>query len=225
MEQRPGELLKYLVCAGPRSVPAEEIAGALWPQSDARALSSVRYFVHVLRKELEPGREPRAPSAFIESGPGGYRINKQRVWVDAVEFELLVASGLTALAAGEQGLALERLERAADLYRGDYLADEPYAEWVLFERDRLRELAGRALRASIELRLAGNESCEIAARHARRLADLEPYDSDAQKRHIEICLRRGRRSEAVRGYELHRRRMAHDFGQEPEFELAELDRG
>lgn len=225
IEQRPGDLLKYLVCAGPRSVPANEIAAALWPQGDARALSSVRYFVHVLRKRLEPEREPRAPSAFIESGPGGYRINPQRVWVDAAEFEHLVAAGLTALAAGEQGVALERLERAADLYRGDFLADQPYAEWALLERERLRELAGRALRAAIELRLARDDGGEIAAIHARRLAEMEPYDSDAQRRHIEICIRRGRESEAVRRYDLYRRRMAHDFGQEPEFVLADLDRG
>jgi LuxR family maltose regulon positive regulatory protein len=204
-------------------VAAEEIANALWPDGDARALSSVRYFVHTLRKRLEPQREARAASAFIESAPGGYCINPQRVWVDANEFEHLVAAGLSALASGDRDAALGRLESAVDLYRGDFLADEPYVEWALFERDRLRELAGRALRAALELRLARDERCEIAARHARRLADMEPYDSDAQRRHIEICIRRGRKSEAVRRYDLYRRRLASEFAQEPAFALAELE--
>ena len=224
MDQRPGELLKYLVCAGPGSVPAEEIATALWPQGDSRALSSVRHFVHMLRKRLEPGREARAASAFIESSPGGYCVNPQRVWVDANEFEHLVSAGLSALGAGDRDAALGRLESALDLYRGDFLADEPYAEWALFERDRFRELAGRALRAAVELRIARDDRCEIAARHARRLADLEPYDTDAQRRHIEMCIRLGRKSEAVRRYDLYRRRMASEFDQEPAFALAELDR-
>jgi DNA-binding SARP family transcriptional activator len=53
---------------------------------------------------------------------------------------------------------------------------------------------------------------------------MEPYDSDAQRRHIELSLRRGRRTEAVRRYTLFRRRLARDFGQEPDFALTEVRR-
>jgi DNA-binding SARP family transcriptional activator len=223
IERRPGQVLKYLICARQRAVDADEIAQALWPDADVRALSSVRYFVHTLRSRLEPDRVSRTPSAFIESRRGGYSLNPQRVWIDAAEFEQLVAAGLAALVAGEPEAALRRLEPATNLYRGDFLADEPYAEWALAERDRFRELAGRALRALIELRLAADD-VESAARHARRLADMEPYDSDAQRRHIELSLRRGRRTEAVRRYTLFRRRLARDFGQEPDFSLTEVRR-
>lgn len=221
IEQRPGQVLKYLICARGRVVPADEIATALWPDTDARALSSVRYFVHALRARLEPTRSPRTRSSFIESGGGGYRLNARRVWVDITEFEQLVAAGLAALAAGEPAAALRRLEPATNLYRGDFLADEPYAEWALAERDRLRELAGRALRALCELRLAADD-LQAAARDARRLADLEPYDNDAQRLHIELSLRRGRRTEAVRRFKSFRQRLARDFDTEPDFTLAEL---
>ena len=224
IEQRPGQVLKYLICARGRVVAAEEIAQALWPETDARALSSVRYFVHALRTRLEPTRGPRTPSSFIESRRGGYSLNTQRVWVDATEFEELVATGLAALAAGERETALHRLEPATNLYRGDFLADEPYADWALAERDRFQELAGRALRALIELRLAADD-LEGAARHARRLADTEPYDNDAQRRHIELSLRRGRRTEAVRRYKLFQQRLQRNFDVEPDFTLAELSEG
>lgn len=221
IEQRPGQVLKYLICAQGRVVAAEEIAQALWPEADARALSSVRYFVHTLRTRLEPTRGHRAPSSFIESRRGGYSLNTQRVWVDATEFEQLVASGLAALVAGDRDAALHRLEPAANLYRGDFLADEPYTEWALAERGRFQELAGRALRALIELRLAADD-LEGAARHARRLADTEPYDNDAQRRHIELSLRRGRRTEAVRRFKLFQQRLQRNFDVEPDFTLAEL---
>jgi DNA-binding SARP family transcriptional activator len=221
IEQRPGQVLKYLICAHGRVVAAEEIAQALWPETDARALSSVRYYVHRLRTRLEPTRGPRTPSSFIESRRGGYSLNTRRVWVDATEFEQLVATGLAALAAGEREAALHRLEPATNLYRGDFLADEPYAEWALAERDRFQELAGRALRALTELRLAADD-LEGAARHARRLADTEPYDNDAQRRHIELSLRRGRRTEAVRRYKLFQQRLQRNFDVEPDFTLAEL---
>ena len=93
-----------------------------------------------------------------------------------------------------------------------------------FERDRFQELAGRALRALIELRLAADD-LESAARHARRLADTEPYDNDAQRRHIELSLRRGRRTEAVRRYKLFQQRLQRNFDVEPDFTLAELSEG
>jgi DNA-binding SARP family transcriptional activator len=221
IEQRPGQLLKYLVCARQRVVDADEITQALWPRAKAGTLSSVRYFVHMLRTRLEPTREAGTPSSFIVSRGGGYAVNTARVWIDATEFEQGIAAGLAALAAEQRDVAVARLERAMSLYRGDFLEDEPYAEWALAERDRLRELAGRALRALTELRLATG-AVELAARHARRLADLEPHDSDAQRRHIEFSLSRGRRSEAVRRYRLFRRRLARDFGEEPDFTLADL---
>jgi DNA-binding SARP family transcriptional activator len=221
IEQRPGQLLKFLVCARGRVADAEEIAQALWPDAGAGALNSVRYFVHVLRTRLEPTREARTPSQFIESRRGGYSFDMRRVWLDVAEFEQLVGAGLAALVAGERAAARQRLERAMNLYRDDFLADEPYAEWALAERNRLRELAIRTLGALLELRLADGD-VNAAARYARHLADMEPYDSDAQRRHIELSLRRGRRSEAARRYNLFRRRLMRDFNQEPDFELAEL---
>lgn len=222
VDQRPGELLKYLVCAGGRAVDVDEIGQALWPERDGPASGSVRYVVHVLRARLDPRGESSVASSFIESSRGGYGVDLKRVWIDAIEFEQLVSGGLAALAGHDQSMALPKLERAMALYRGDLVADQPYAEWALAERDRLRELAGRALRALVELRLAGDDGLDLVARHARRLADLEPFDSSAQRLHIELCIRQGRRSEAVRRYNLHRRKMISSFGSEPDFRLSEL---
>ena len=63
-----------------------------------------------------------------------------------------------------------------------------------------------------------------AAEHLRRLAELEPLDLDAQRQHLTLLLRRGRRSEAARRYEIVCRRFRRAFGEEPSFELAELAR-
>ncbi len=224
IDQRPGELLKYLVCAGAKPVSANEIITALWPAGSNTGTGAVRYIVHALRNQLEPARESGSPSSFIGSDPAGYHLILEHVWVDASEFEQLVNGGLTALAAGKQAVALDQLERAIALYRGDLLEDEPYAEWAFHERERLKELCGRALRATTELRLAASPADEETVAYSRRLADLELYDTDAQRRHLEICIRHGRRSEAVRRYELYQRRMLREFGQEPPFTLADLDR-
>ncbi len=221
LDQRAGQVLKFLVYTRGRVANAEEMAQALWPAAGPAALNSVRYFIHVLRAQLEPDREARAPSRFIDSRRGGYSLDLRRAWLDVAEFEQLVGAGLAALVAGERAAARQRLERAMNLYRDDFLADEPYAEWALEERDRLRELAARSLAALVELRLAAGD-LNAAARHARHLADMEPYDSDAQRRNIELTLRRGRRSEAMRRYHLFRRRLLREFNEEPDFQLTDL---
>ena len=221
LDHRPGQVLKFLVYTRGRVANAEEIGQALWPAAGPAALNSVRYFIHVLRARLEPEREARAPSRFIDSRRGGYSLDLRRAWLDVAEFEQLVGAGLGALVTEERAAARQRLERAMNLYRDDFLADEPYAEWAFEERNRLRELAARSLGALVELQLAADD-LNAAARHARHLADMEPYDSDAQRRTIELSLRRGRRSEAMRRYHLFRRRLLRDFNEEPDFQLTDL---
>jgi DNA-binding SARP family transcriptional activator len=221
LEQRPGQLLKYLVCERHRVVPTEEIAEAIWPRGDARALGNVRHFIHGLRGRLEPQRPKRSPSAFIVARQGGYTINRRLVHIDADEFEERVTTGVAASAAGEALRAREELERAVHLYRGELLAEEPYAEWAFGERERLREIAGRALGELTELKLRAGE-LDGAITNFQRLANMHPFDTHVQQELIELYLRRGRRSEAVRHYSALRMRMLREFGSPPEFELSEL---
>ena len=223
LEQRPGQLLKLLVCERHRVVPAEAIAAAIWPEAGPSALGNVRHFVHELRDRLEPGRPKRAPSSFVLSRQGGYTLDRSRVRVDADEFERRVRSGLDFYADGEVVAATDALGAGLVLYEGDLFAEDPYAVWAIPERDRLRDLAGRALRVLAELELRSGDLA-AADLHIKRLAELEPYDTAIQRRLIELCLRQGRRSEAYRRYSALRMRMLHDFGEELDFDFPDLTR-
>jgi DNA-binding SARP family transcriptional activator len=220
LRQRPGELLKYLVSQ--RSpVSAEQIAEHLWPEAGVRALRSVRYYVHALRKRLEPLDRPRAHSSFVLQQGGRYCLSSSRVVLDVDQFEQAAAAGMHAAAAEDVGAAMDHLTRALSFYQGDFLADEPYAEWAMAERDRLRSLAADALRVAAALcgRL-GDEEAAVA--HLERLADLEPFDADVHRELIRLALRRGRRSDAVRRYQSFRRRMLSTFGEEVDFSLLDM---
>jgi DNA-binding SARP family transcriptional activator len=221
LAQRPGQLLKFMVASRGRSVHTEEIAVALWPTAGAEAPGNVRHHMHALRRRLEPQRPNRAPSQFLVTRGGGYQLDPARVTIDADAFVELAKTGLDAAAAGQHAHARGRLAEAARLYGGDFLADEPYAEWALDERDRLRDLIARVLHVLADLdRAAGDLEASYA--HLRRLAELEPLDTHVQRELLEVCLRRGRRTEAARRYHALRVRTMRELGQEPGFSLADL---
>lgn len=220
VNNRAGHILKLLIAERHRSVFSDEIIGWLWPRESSPDTRGVRYFVHELRDQLEPDGAVDPPSSFVVSTRGGYALDTTRVWIDADVFEQLVSEGC-ALAGGDDARARDLLRDAIAMYRGDFLADEPYAEWALAERDRLHDLASGALRilAEIETReddLAGATSTLV------RLTELEPFDVDIHRELFALLLRRGRRSETLRRYETLRRRMLTTFDERLDFSLSQL---
>jgi DNA-binding SARP family transcriptional activator len=218
---RPGQLLKYLVCERGRVVPLEELLEVFWPNAGRAGASSVRQAIHTLRDRLEPDRPRGKPSGYVVARAGGYELAPGRVAIDADDFEARGRAGLDALQRGATERAAETLAAAARAYGGDFLADEPYAEWALAERERLRDLAVQVLRGLAEIcRAEGDE--DAVAEHLQRLVELEPLDLEAQRELIGRMLRRGRHSEALRRFELVRRRYKRTFGAEPPFSLSQL---
>lgn len=221
LRRRSGQLFKLLLVERHRVMHAEEVAQALWPDGGRSALSNVRHFVHSARHHLEPDLRPRAPSSFIVARQGGYALDLARVRVDTDEFEAEIEAGRRAYEQGKLDLATQRTAHALELYRGDFLADEPYAEWVLAERDRLRALASAGCRLLADIRL-GARDLEGAAVHLERLSDLDPFDLDVQRQLITLWLSSGRRSEGLRRFATLRQRLMNAFGEVPDFQLADL---
>jgi DNA-binding SARP family transcriptional activator len=221
LDQRHGQLLKYLVCERHRVLQVEEIAEELWPDARDRGPSIVRHYIHGLRQQLEPWRPKRSPSSFIVLVvPGGYALNRDLVQVDADTFERLVTAGLAASREGRPD-AVETLERALTWYRGDFMAELPYAVWTLAERERLRDLALRVLRRLGHL-LAERNEVDEALSYLERAAHMQPFDTDIERELVSLALERGRYSVAMRRYAALRVRMLRKFGEEPDFELRDL---
>ncbi|MDX6635782.1 MAG: hypothetical protein QOF06_1985 [Solirubrobacterales bacterium] len=224
LEQRPGQLFKYLICERRRVVTSEQVAEALWPDAGIEeGRSRMRYNVHALRERLEPERKHRSPARFVVARRGGYVFDTSGAWIDVDVFEREAEAGLAAFRRTRHEQAAEHLSSALRLYKGDFLADDPYAEWAMEEQERLRNLAGQVLRAQARIDIELGR-LEAAAGHVLRLTELEPFDGDVQQLLIEICLRRGRRSEAHRRYLRFKNRMVSTFETEPDFGLSDVER-
>jgi DNA-binding SARP family transcriptional activator len=223
VDHRPGQVLKYLLSARGRVVSVDELTDALWPPTVpvAATAASVRQAVHALRRQLEPGERRHGASSFILSRRSGYALDSARVRLDVDEFERLAHHGLAAVPYPEWEAAEPSLIRAAELYTGDFLAEDRFADWVLPERDRLRRLAMQVLRALADAHLLAGER-DGASERLERLAEMEPFDLETQRDLLTVMLERGRHSEAARRYEMLRYRHRQTFGQDPGFDLAEL---
>jgi len=216
---RPGQILKYLLANRGRAISSEELIEVFWPQGGKAAPTSVRQAVHSLRDHLEPERS--GSGAFVASGSGGYELEQASVWIDAEDFEDSLRTGVAAHGDGEHETAATALTRAVGLYRGDFLSDEPYSEWALAERDRLRDLAGQALRLLTDVK-RGQGDLEGATEQLHRLAELEPLDADVHRDLLGLLIERGRQPEAARRYDLLKHRYQKTFGEGPPFTLADL---
>jgi DNA-binding SARP family transcriptional activator len=220
INNRSGQILKLLVAERHRSVFCDEIISLLWPPNSSPDTRGVRYFVHELRDQLEPGGAVQPPSSFVLATRGGYALKRRHVWIDADAFEALVTEGCAA-AGHDDDAAQSLIREGVELYRGDFLADEPYAEWALHERDRLRDLVANALRTLAEIETR-RDDLPAATATLIRLSELEPFDIDVHRELFSLLLRRGRRSETLRRYETLRRRMLSTFEEPLNFSLSQL---
>ncbi len=219
MGQRAGQLFKFLVTERHRAVPLELIADAVWPQASRSTGNTVRHCIHVLRSQLEPDAGKRGWSPYIVAENGGYRLNPDLVSVDVDDFEREIAEGLRTLANGGREIAIARFEAAIEKYRGDYLADEPFAEWTLLERERLRDLVTVPLRALAELRA---DDLDVAVGYLERLAEMEPLDAEVQHQLMALLIAQGRRSRAARQYRIFEQRLLLKYNQAPSFGLSDI---
>jgi DNA-binding SARP family transcriptional activator len=222
LQQQPGRVFRYLLAARSGAVRSEAIANALWPDRGPAAVTNVRYCIYRVRETLDP--QPGTARSLILRNAGGYRVDPRRLVLDVDLFQSRVLAGLRAYRSGDVRSAESLLAEGLDVYRGEFLADDPYAEWAFTEREYLHGLAGEALAAGARIAVADNR-LQAAAARLLRLTQLEPFDSQAHRMLIEVCLRRGRRTEAMRHYSALRLRLARAFGEQPDFELTHVVSG
>jgi len=222
LQQRPGQVFRYLLAMRDGAQRSEAIASALWPERGPSAVANVRYCIFKLREQLAEHGDPA--DSLVRRDAAGYRIDLRRVELDVDAFQAKATAGIAAHRAGDTVLAEATLGEALALYRGEFLADDPYADWAFSEREYLRAMAGKGLAAMAQIALAGGRLVG-ATEHLLRLAQLEPFDSHVHQMLIEVCLRRGRRTEALRHYHALRARLHRAFGEQPDFELASLVAG
>jgi DNA-binding SARP family transcriptional activator len=203
-------LLAYLALPAGRVHPRDKLAALLWPDTtDSQARQNLRQALAALRRGLgAAARALRTTDAVVVLDP-------DLLAVDVARFERLVAETRPAA-----------LEEAVVVYEGALLEgvavdSPPFEEWLLAERERLRELALEALaRLLAHHRQAGRLDAAMAT--ALRLVALEPLHESVHRTLMRLYASDGRQDLALRQYQVCVDVLRRELGVEPEAETQRL---
>ena len=137
-QQRPLEVLKFVVALGGKDVDSQQLIAALWPDADgAAAKISFDSAVHRLRKLLD------IDNALILSA-GKLSLERATVWTDLWALDSAIEAAARAVNDGAAASLARAARRVLDPYRGPLLGTDEHP-WIIKPREALRARFVRTL--------------------------------------------------------------------------------
>jgi DNA-binding SARP family transcriptional activator len=182
-------VLAYLAVPLGRAHPRDKLAALLWgDRPETLARKSLRQTLFIIRKALAD------QTSWLRLDGGTLALDPGAVDVDVSRFERRLADGTPAA-----------LAEAVTLYEGDLLqglaVEEPlFEEWLMLERERLREAALEGL-ARLLAHQRGTGANEAAVQTGLRLLALDPLQESCHRALMQLYAGLGRRDAALRQYQ------------------------
>ncbi len=215
---RPLAVLKYLAARAGRPTPRDMLLEALWPDAAPDASTNrLRVAVHALRRDLgtDAAHLVEHQDGCYAFGPG---ISPR---LDTAEFEQAWRNGAAAERAGDSQSAMQFLEIAETLYRGDFLEDDIYEDWTLVEREFLRDIFLNVLAQLAEHSLATGDYTACQDR-CRQLIRHDVCNEGAYRLLMESHIRVGQPGRALHWYSICEANLKRELDIEPSERLIEL---
>jgi DNA-binding SARP family transcriptional activator len=212
-------LLAYLAVEHARSQRRDALLALLWPDvAEEAARNSLRVVLSNLRQALGA-----ASTALVAHSQTVQLVPGDDVWLDVAAFRALLDACKTHRHETIEACpeCVERLNRAVDLYGGDFLAGfspldaAPFEEWALVCRADLHHHVLDALATLAAAHEAAGDYGSLC-RCARRQLALEPWHEPAHRSLMRGLASAGQRSAALNQYEQCRSILAHELGVEPD---------
>ena len=183
-------LLAYLALTTGQHHARDQLAALLWSRTSRdQAHNSLRQTLFALRQACAKAR-PRCLAIDADT----VSLEADAVDVDVMRFQHLATVGT------DDGLVAACALYAGDLLDGFVLDEPPFDEWLLHERDRLRQLAVGALTTlATRQRTAG--AIEAAIQTALRATALDPLQESVHRLLMRLYAEHGQRASALRQYE------------------------
>jgi DNA-binding SARP family transcriptional activator len=217
-------LLAYLAVETGRTHNRNALSALLWGESpEAAARASLRSSLSNLRRLIRQlAADGDSPILDITRHSARFDVGLDTCWLDVAEFDALIDA---CHAHSHRNLAdcpacIARLERAVELYQGDFLAglalpdSTAFDEWRVVQQERYHQHMLAALEALAAHTIAAGNLTK-AQGYVRRQLALEPWREEAHRRLMHLLALDGQRSAALAQYETCRRLLADELGVEP----------
>lgn len=208
------ELFKYLITNRNRVVLPETVMEQLWPEEDyADPKGALRALVYRIRQILEPKRDSQ-DNSFILFSHGGYSWNKdQDYWLDAEEFELLIKKARGAVTDSLEE-SIEYYKKVIDLYKGEYLPECYYSQWVIPVRNFYQNQYLEAVQELVKIlgNLGRYEEVIVTCQQA---LNLHPFEEEIHLAYIDALLEVGKTKQAQVHYQYANQQLYRELGVKP----------
>ncbi|GAC1648330.1 MAG: hypothetical protein NVS4B12_16620 [Ktedonobacteraceae bacterium] len=191
-------ILRYLIAQPGHRASVDKLTGVLWPETESEvARRRLQVAISELRCSLNSGYS-------VDPG-GGYILFKDWVYQlnPAISFHSDVERFLELYQAGRQTQdedAITLYEQACQLYTGDFLVEDIYADWSFTQREQLSQIYQKMCNTLAEYYLnTGNY--EHVVKWASIVLKENGCDEAAHRQLINAYAAQGRRSEALRQFQ------------------------
>jgi two-component SAPR family response regulator len=205
------ELIAYLV-AHPSGAPKERIIDELWPEVDPKTAGARFDRYATLVRSMARGTEDSR--MYIERiGESSYRLEEGAWWIDAWEFERLIADAEHGVDAAT---TVSQFRQALSLYGGEF-CDDSYYPWLEDVRERFRNLFVEAS-ARFAYLLSSVERHDEALTVLEKAIRVDPLCEDLVRKAMAIEAILGRRAAALARYRGLETALDEQLGVEPDAE-------
>lgn len=191
-------LLHYFLYHHDKQNYREVIMEQFWPNSDpTSARNSLNVAIHAIRRLFKTCLE----EDFLLFRDECYFINPElNIWLDVEEFQQNWELARNMIQESGMEQALSKLELAAELYKGDFIEEEIYEEWLCPIRDNLKEVYLHILEL-LSHYYSENGNLSLALRLCEKIIDKDSCREEVYRRMM-ICYHNSQqRSKALRIYQ------------------------
>jgi LuxR family transcriptional regulator, maltose regulon positive regulatory protein len=220
---RAFRLLQFLLSHRFDWVQKDVVLEALWPEVEPeKSEINLRQSILLLRKTLEPELEETRFSRYVRFRGDTYRLDPGTGYTyDVMVFEDLLRQSTKLLHGGKTREAEPVLHKAVDLYRGCFLEESPYEEFLTAERQRLADGFIWAVERLLTSSAAGGRREEVVVL-ARRAIQGDAYKEEFHAHLIRAHLALGNRREALAAYAKYEEIMRGELDLSPSPQMREL---
>ena len=215
---RNSALVKLLAVTLGHRLHRDQVIDILWPDADlSAAANSFHQTLYGARRMLDPLASDclRLEGGFLSLELG----QEGSLRVDVDQFQSAAEAAKTS--PGKAGPDLQAVQVAIDLYRGDLLPEDLYAEWLIERRESLRQTYQNLLLNLAQLHEERKEF-EPAIEALQRLLGSDRSVEAAHHGLMRLYARAGKRTQAIHQYNMLKDILHKELAVEPSSETVRL---